>query len=345
MCVGNLSKDIAIFRISPASLLDNHREVWERSLEIQCSQGPEQLSGSLFHDTAREGQESETPNEFPGCPPPLLTSQFWVSQGKSLCRSHCLISVLTLFSWEAICWCKLSIAVDNLTEWHKRTIIVEFARELAAWPGSARTQCTQGFDVHSVIQGHLKAGCDLLAGGWDYLKACSHVWHLTLPVAGILSRIHQPEHLHVASTCGCLPFLQGGGWVPRVSVLKNKAENTWDLYNLALNVIYYHTLLVEVTLIQFLETFFFDSLLIKLLVNYLFWSLPKEHLSSLSSIKILYPFNIFLSLSLCSFLCLSSTYDLFFCILNSALLKIDLNSATEFLLNSFLNSAAFFILF
>lgn len=166
-----------------------------------------------------------------------------------------------------------------------------------------------------------------------------------LPVAGILSRIHQPEHLHVASPCGCLPFLQGGGWVPRVSVLKNKAENTWDLYNLALNVIYYHTLLVEVTLIQFLETFFFDSLLIKLLVNYLFWSLPKEHLSSLSSIKILYPFNIFLSLSLCSFLCLSSTYDLFFCILNSALLKIDLNSATEFLLNSFLNSAAFFILF
>lgn len=71
--------------------------------------------------------------------------------------------------------------------------------------------------AHTVIRGHLKAGVDLLAGGWSYLKAHSHVWHLTLPVAGTLSWSDQPTPARGLSM-QLLPFSQRGGWVPRASV-------------------------------------------------------------------------------------------------------------------------------
>lgn len=48
-----------------------------------------------------------------------------------------------------------------------------------------------------------------------------------------------------------------------------------------------------------------------------------------------FPLSVFFFLSLCAASgknsCLSSTYDLIFCILNAALLKIDLNSVVVFL--------------
>lgn len=77
--------------------------------------------------------------------------------------------------------------------------------------------------------GAFKAGGDLLAGGWNTLKAHSRGWHLTLPEAGMLSWSDQPKHLHVASPCGGLPFSQSGGWVSRVSFPINKAE-TWGIF-------------------------------------------------------------------------------------------------------------------
>lgn len=61
-----------------------------------------------------------------------------------------------------------------------------------------------------------------------------------------------------------------------------------------------------------------------------------------------FPFQYFSSvIFLCfwvKFLCLSSIYDLIFCVLNPVFSKIDLNSAIAFLSQPFFNSAVFFLL-
>lgn len=85
-----------------------------------------------------------------------------------------------------------------------------------------------------------------------------------------------------------------------------------------MDVTYHHTSLVKVVLIQFLEIFFFDIILTILLWIHLFWSLIKNTNhpcigSLLSSIQIIFPFNLFFFLFvifLCfweKFLYLSST--------------------------------------
>ena len=106
--------------------------------------------------------------------------------------------------------------------------------------------------------GAFRAGGDLLAGGWNTLKAHSCGWHLTLPEAGVLSWSDQPKHVHEASPRGSSPFSQSGGWVSRVSFPINKAETrgifmTWPLvpapYSFGQGNPY-----------SILETFFFDTL-------------------------------------------------------------------------------------